>query len=437
MSTISPRSAESTPPLFDSGASGSTETAGSRTDQSRGHTFPCDGCGADLVFHIGQQKLKCPYCGFEKEIALDEEAAIVEQDFHAILQRVAEQRRDGTYEAHREDAQKEVRCDGCGGTVLFTGSLTSSECPYCGSPIQIEDAHTAESRIPVDGVLGFLVAEHIAKKDLAEWVRSRWFAPTEFRKRGVQGRFNGVYLPYWTFDSLTLTRYRGERGEHYYVTVGTGKNQRQERRTRWYPASGTFQRFFDDVLVTACRGLNGKLVRGLEPWPLDKCLPFNREMLAGYLARTYEVELDGGFVEARRRIDEALREDVGARIGGDTQRIHSIDTRHDALTFKHLLLPVWLLAYRFHDKPYQVLVNAATGEIQGERPWSWVKIALAVLAALAVAGGLAWFFHARSQVSPHAFQLDGLGLDFHHLRENTPTIAVLPDGRDTPLSTPC
>src|SRR5690606_21236071 len=227
--------------------------------------------------------------------------------------------------------------------------------------IQLQDAHTAEDRIPVDGVLGFAIPEKVARKNLAEWVRSRWFAPTEFRRRGAQGKFNGVYLPYWTFDSLTFTHYRGERGEHDYVTVGTGKNQRREQRTRWYPAVGSFQRFFDDVLVKAFRGVNDELVRALEPWPLDRCLPFNREMLAGYLARTYEMDLEDGFAEARRQIDEALREEVTRRIGGDTQRIHSINTRHDAITFKHLLLPVWMMAYRFRDRPYQVLVNAATG----------------------------------------------------------------------------
>ncbi|MEX0717135.1 MAG: hypothetical protein WD066_11125 [Planctomycetaceae bacterium] len=399
MSTATPRSTPESPPppptLFEADAAGSTETAGRPTDQAQGHVFPCDGCGADLVFHIGQQNLKCPYCGYEKEIALEDDAAVVEQDFHAMLARIAERRSTGEYDDHRDDAQCEVRCDGCGGTVLFTGSLTSSECPYCGSPIQLQDAHTAERRIPVDGVMGFLVPEKVARKNLAEWVRTRWFAPTEFRKRGARGKFNGVYLPYWTFDSFTHTHYRGDRGEHYYVTVGTGKDQRRERRTRWYPASGAFQRFFDDVLVTACRGLNDKLVRELEPWPLDKCLPFNREMLAGYLARTYEVELDGGFVEARRRIDEALRVDVISRIGGDVQRVHAINTRHDAVTFKHVLLPVWLLAYRFHDKPYQVFVNAATGEVQGERPWSWVKITLAIVAGLLVAGGIALFFGTR------------------------------------------
>ena len=248
--------------------------------------------------------------------------------------------------------------------------------------------------MPTDGVLPFLVDKNKARSNLTTWVKSRWFAPNEFIRRGVDGSFNGVYLPYWTFDSMISARYSGQRGEHYWVTVGSGDKKRRERRTRWYSASGSFQRFFDDVLVLAARGFNRTLMLNLQPWPLGKCVPFNQQMLAGYLARTYEIELDEGFVEAKVRTDEAIDQDVRQRIGGDEQRVHSIHICYDALTFKHLLLPVWLLAYRYRQKTYQAMINAGTGEVQGERPYSWVKITLAVLAGLAV--GAAIFFLTRS-----------------------------------------
>ena len=182
---------------------------------------------------------------------------------------------------------------------------------------------------------------------------------------------------------------------YYYVTAGSGKNRSRQRRTRWYPASGSFQRFFDDVLVCAARALPKKLVQRLEPWPLHKCIPFSQEALAGFLAETYDVSLKDGFVQAKARIDDALRKDVKRRIGGDDQRILSVVTRCDAVTYKHLLLPAWLLTYRYKEKPYRVIVNAASGDVQGERPYSWVKITLAALLAVAVAGGLWYLFAGR------------------------------------------
>lgn len=381
-------------PIFENSESlGSTSSVGQTTDEGKGRIFPCESCGADLKFHIGVQHLKCPFCGHEKEIEIPADSEIEEQDFHAMLQRMERLHEKDTEGNLREDetGQNEVRCESCGGTVVFLGTLTSSECAYCGSPIQRENVHTATRRIPVDGVLPFLVDRDHARTNLAAWVKSRWFAPNDFLKRGIDGKFHGVYLPFWTYDSFTFNRYRGERGEHYWVTVGSGKNQRQVRRTRWYSASGEFQRFFDDVLVLAGKGLPEKYMIALEPWPLFKCVPFNQQMLAGHFARTYDISLSEGFGEAKSRIATAITQEVHARIGGDEQRIHSLKTWYSAITFKHLLLPTWLMAYRYKEQVYQLVVNAATGEVQGQRPYSWVKITLAILGGLTATLAIAFF----------------------------------------------
>ncbi len=366
---------------------GRSDVVGATTDEGKGRIFPCESCGADFEFNIGQQKLKCPYCGFEKDVELSTDSEVVEQDFHAMLERIVEFR-ELDEEAKANEAEgvsgcSEVRCESCSGVVVFSGTLTSTDCPYCGSPIQRENVHTATKRVPVDGVLPFMVERSTVQGKLKEWVKSRWFAPGDFKKRGAQGKFNGVYLPYWTFDSLTFNVYSGERGENYTVRVGTGKNKRTETRTRWYPASGRFQRFFDDVLVVASQGLPEHYIIALEPWPLTQCVPFTQQYLAGYLARTYDIELDRGFENGKKRIDAEILSDVRGRIGGDKQRVHSVKSRYDAVTYKHLLLPVYLMTYRFKNKPYQIFVNAVTGEIQGQRPYSWVKILMAVLAGVA------------------------------------------------------
>lgn len=355
---------------------GYTDIAGQTVSEGRGRIFPCDECGADLKFSIGEQRLECPYCGAIKDLDHRDDAEIREQDFIAMLNRLERLHEDGFTE---DVGESEVQCESCGGTVVFNGTLTSSECPYCASPIQRERVHSATQRIPVDGVLPFMVDHDQAARRLKEWVQSRWFAPNEFLKRGIQGQFNGVYLPYWTYDTLTYSVYDGQRGEDYTVTVGSGKNRRTETRTRWYPASGEFQRFFDDVLVIGSHGLPEEYLTALEPWPLTKCIPFTQQVLAGFLARTYDVPLEAGFGDAKRRIDSAIDTETRRRIGGDRQRVHSIKSSYDAITFKHLLLPVWMMAYRYQGQPYRVFVNAGSGEVQGERPYSPWKIAFAVL----------------------------------------------------------
>lgn len=355
---------------------GTTRGAGQTVSDDRGRVFPCPSCGADLVFHIGQQAMQCPYCGYEEAIVFGADEKIRERDFEEMLATL-ERQHDESPDSY--EGMRELTCGSCAGTVLFQGTLTSTRCPYCASPIQIDAAVQAKERIHLDGVLPFLIDHKSAAGRLADWVKKRWFAPNAFLKQGVRADFNGVYLPYWTFDAMTFTRYTGKRGEDYTVTVGSGKNRRTERRTRWYPASGAFQQFFDDVLVNATKGLNNGLVQELEPWPLDKVAVYNQQMLAGFLARTYEVLLPEGFELAEVRIRDRLEREVRRRIGGDRQIIDQMDVRHSAVTFKHLLLPVWMMAYRYQDKPFRVYVNATTGEVQGERPYSWVKIAIAVV----------------------------------------------------------
>jgi hypothetical protein len=164
--------------------------------------------------------------------------------------------------------------------------------------------------------------------------------------------------------------------------VGTGNERHQEMRTRWSFASGQFQRFFDDILIPATTGVRRDLVDGLNPWPLKKCIPFTQDVLAGFLSRTYDVELKDGFAQAQAQINSAIEGETRSRIGGDEQRIDNIQTVYGAITFKHLLLPVWLMAYRYRDRTYQILVNATTGELDGERPYSGWKIALATLAGV-------------------------------------------------------
>lgn len=350
--------------------------AGQTLEEARGRTFPCESCGADLEFNIGQQRLRCPFCGFSKD--LTPEVEVSERDLKTTLDRLVELRHQGASDLAGTQV---VVCEACRGEIEFTGTLTSIRCPYCGSPVQREQVHRTERGVPVDGVVPFQIDRNRAQTQLRQWVNGLWFAPGDFKKQGVAGDFEGIYLPFWTYDAMTYSRYRGQRGDAYYVQ---GKDGKRERRVRWSATAGEFQRFFDDVLVSAGSSLPKARLESLEPWPLAGCLPFSEELLAGYLSRTYDIPLDEGFVDARRRIDDALRGETRRRIGGDEQRIEGLDTSFSALTYKHLLLPVWLQSYPYRGKVYQVVINAATGEVEGERPYSAWKIFFFALFVLTV-----------------------------------------------------
>lgn len=352
-----------------------------RTEQTR--TYPCASCGAQLEFDPGTQKLKCPSCGNVQDIIEDAGRQTAERDYAAAVAelRAAVASNRG---APQVAGEKEVVCQNCGGHTTFTGTLTSTRCPYCATPIQRDDIQDAPARLAVDGVLPFHVSEKDARASLEQWINGRWFAPTEFKRYNHTGSFASVYAAYFTYDADTDTSFTGQRGDEYTVTVGSGDNQRTEVRVRWTYVSGAVHDVFDDLCVLANEGFDRGRTAKLEPWPTQMAKPFSAEYIAGHLCRTYDNDVEECFGEARQRMDGEIEQSIRAAIGGDRQEISTMSTRFNSLTFKHLLLPIWLLTVIYAGKPFQVFINGVTGEVQGERPWSTVKIAAASVLLLIV-----------------------------------------------------
>ena len=348
----------------------------------RTRTYPCDTCGAQLVFDPASQQLLCPSCGRSHQIVLDPNRRVVEHDLASTMTQlrglIAENSSGQTV------SEREIVCQSCGGRTTFSGTLTATRCPYCATPIQRDDIHDAPTRLPVDGILPFQVDDKQGREVIEKWINSRWFAPTEFKKYREVGAFSSVYAAYFTYDADTTTSYTGMRGDNYTVTVGSGDNRRTETRTRWSHRSGVVGVDFDDVAVLANTGFDTDKVHELEPWPTAHATPYTPEFVAGHLCRTYDHDADQCFPVAQARIDAGIDHAIRRDIDGDHQRIISKDTRYNALTFKHVLLPIWLLTVVYAGNPFQVFINGVTGEVQGQRPWSKVKIAFAVLAALIV-----------------------------------------------------
>jgi hypothetical protein len=245
------------------------------------------------------------------------------------------------------------------------------------------------------GLLPFGLTQQQANESLRKWLSSRWFAPNALKKFASHESVKGVYIPFWTYDANTNSYYTGERGEHYYVTESytetdaqgnTVTKTRQVQRTRWYPASGEVSRQFDDVLVAATKSVPRPRLASLEPWDLEQLSPYEPAYIAGYKAQRYQVALDEGFEEAKTIMAQVIEGDVRKDIGGDEQRVHNISSSYSEITFKHVLLPVYIGAYRFNQKVYQIMINARTGEVQGDRPYSVWKIAFFILFLLVIAG---------------------------------------------------
>jgi len=351
--------------------------------QASATAFPCNSCGAGLEFSPGASALKCPYCGQENRLDKTVEQ-VQELDFYEFFARAAEQ-------GETEEKQT-VTCTSCSAVATVDKDISMNRCPFCGS--QLSAQARASRLIKPGAVLPFKVTRNQAAEEFRRWLSGLWFAPGELKQYArASGGIQGMYIPCWTYDSRVTTQYEGQRGEDYYETEQSreegpsGKSvtrTRQVTRTRWHHARGTVENRFDDVLVLAGRSLPAGIISSLEPWDLKNLVPYSDEYMSGFQAEAYQLDLGEGFEKAKAIMDGAVRRSIERDIGGNRQQITLARSQYDDITFKHVLLPVWISAYRYRDKTFRFIVNARTGQVQGERPWSVFKIAMSVVGILFV-----------------------------------------------------
>lgn len=335
--------------------------------------YPCSKCGAYLVFAPGTHSLTCPYCGEKNELETDA-VEVVEEDFESIINDVA-----GNDELNVEVPQ--VKCATCGAISSLPPNTISSDCAFCGTPLVVSQS-TVKRMIKPKYVLPFQIAKNKCNELFKGWIKDRFWAPNSVKSKSEQGKIQGLYIPYWTYDCNTETDYTGEQGEYYTVTVERDGETVTETRTRWYSRSGHVSKFFDDILICASSSLPEKLKNKLNNWNFEELMPYNEQYLSGFTTEIYQLGLKEGFDQAKTVMEPKIDEDVRTDIGGDEQRVHSKNIQYSNITFKHILLPIWLTSYKYNNKSYSILINGQTGEIEGNYPVSVWKVILAIILGL-------------------------------------------------------
>jgi len=273
-------------------------------------------------------------------------------------------------------------CKSCGARVTYDGATTSERCVYCGDAAVLaqeanRNAIRPESLVPLD------VDRALVQANFERWIRGLWFRPNDL-KRTKRFDAAGIYVPFWTYDCHAFSKWSAESGTYYYVTetytaTENGKRvtkTRRVRKTRWRPAWGSRDDRYDDILVNASRGVPDDLVRELGDFDTSQLVAYRPEFLAGWRAEEYQVDLAEGWDAAREIVVATQRSRCSGDVPGDTQRNLHVRNRITDVRWKHVLLPLWSVQYRFRQKTYTVLVNGQTGRVVGDAPYSWVKIAL-------------------------------------------------------------
>lgn len=346
--------------------------------------FACPACGAEAQWNPAKQALVCPFCGTVSPMSAPPDGAeIKEHDLVTALRNIPDDQRGWAAE------KTSVKCQSCQAITVFDPTRAAQRCDFCGSSALIP-VEQIKAPIRPESLLEFKIPETQVRDKVREWYGSRWFAPNKLKSRALTDTVHGLYIPYWTFDAQVHADWTADAGYYYYETESytdsNGRRQtRQVRKTRWVPSSGAIEHFFDDELVPASRGVNPELLLKVEPFPTTTDLKhYDPGFLSGWVVEQYQIDLVAAAQHSREIMDGKTEQLCASDVPGDTHRNLEVSANYTAQTFKHILVPVWVLAYNYGSQSYQIIINGYTGTIAGKYPLSWIKIALAVLAVLIV-----------------------------------------------------
>jgi hypothetical protein len=336
----------------------------------------CPACGAQAGWNPTTQKLVCAFCGTESPYQIDRETGRVqEMDLTSALRNLPDAERGWLTD------RRSVQCGSCRAVMVFESARVGQN-----------DYSEIKAPIAPVGVLPFTIDHHTVRDRIRAWWRSKWLAPSRLSRSALVDTVRSLYIPYWTFDAAVHCPWDAEAGHYYYVAV-PGRDAkgrpviRQERRTRWEAAAGVVDHTFDDEPVPGTQGLPLDLLRQVEPFPTQQhALPYDTAFLAGHVVEHYKVVLIDAAQQAQEQMQAKLQILCARQIPGDTYRNLQIHPVFAGRTFKHVLVPVWLLSYTYGRRTFQVIANGFTGAIAGRYPYSpWKIAALVALGVIVVA----------------------------------------------------
>jgi DNA-directed RNA polymerase subunit RPC12/RpoP len=364
------------------------------------HNYKCVHCQGKLSFDPTVQKLRCESCQQLQPIPQESEThSIVEYKLEDGLARAAE--RGYGLET------RTVSCQNCGAIVSLDSHLTATNCSFCSSN-QVLELKDHRQVIRPESVVPFSIEAKVIHDLFSRWVRSLWFRPNALKRLARVSEVRGVYIPYWVFDATVHSDWQALAGYYYYETehyTERGADGRMEHKTRqvqkvrWVPADGSRTDVYDEFLMCASQGLSQELAARLRTFDTSSLKTYEPAYLVGWCAEEYQIGLNDSWQRAVALMEQEQMRRCSGDVPGDTQRGLSVQNEFSEERFKHVLLPIWISAYRYKDKTFQFLVNGQTGEVQGKAPLSFWKITFLVLFLLIVAGAMVWFLQEGGMVN--------------------------------------
>lgn len=345
----------------------------------------CPQCGGIMDFDPAVGMLHCPYCDYQEEIPPENEEVLsaVEADFETAEQ---------TGNCNWGVETKTVFCKSCGGEMVYDALQTAGECPYCGSN-QVMEAKGKDTLAP-GGVCVFKIDAKGAAERFKAWIKKKWFCPNAAKESAKPKDIKGIYLPYWTFDTDTYSRYTAQYGINRKEKKQNGE---EVTVTDWYDCNGDYKKFIDDQPVCGTKQHDQSLLSGVLPFDTADNVTYKPEYVAGFASERYSIGLKDAWETAKSIISGNLTSNITSQIKNENKadevRNLKIHTDFNGIKYKYLLLPVWMSYFKYNGKVYNFMVNGQNGKVSGKIPISGLKVAIAIGIGVLVVAGLWWLSH--------------------------------------------
>ncbi len=334
-----------------------------RPDESASQAYRCEKCGGSLEFDIRQQNLVCTSCKTVRTVVKTPAADQAEQLMDPALM--------GSL-AHRWPQEwQRVTCSQCGSVILRSQGQQSDCCPYCASNRLVIAENRAAWIMPqVIGVMQIDGEE--AQRRARDWLGKGWLAPDSLGEQASRLQLRPAYFPFWTFDGTLLFPWNCE------------VNEGSERSPRWVQRSGEEFEMFDDILVPGIKAMQLKELQSIEPFGLKELLAFSTDFLPGWNALMYDFPMAEASLRAREKVVLQARRGLYSRIepGREKRNISFGAGKWSDMTYKQILLPLWVGVYTYRGKSYRLLVNGQNGKVGGTKPVDNLNLALLILVGL-------------------------------------------------------
>lgn len=289
--------------------------------------------------------------------------------------------------------QKRFRCESCGAETTIPADTRSFTCPFCDSNYVIELPEPATQRQPPEFVIGFAVTQDAAAEIFRRWLtKGNWFRPGDLAMAHIEGKLRGVYLPFWSFSMLAESNWCARIGEFWYrtetyTTVENGKtvtHTRTVQETEWWDLPGRHHEYYSGYLVSGSRGLPQIYAERIKPFQLAALKRYQPAFLAGWSSEEYSVERDQALELCQQEFTRREEREVAAFLPGDTHSGLQVQTSFSQINSDLVLLPVYVLSYRYRQSVFRFLINGQTGHCTGDKPLSAGKIAAVVIGVVVV-----------------------------------------------------